>query len=105
MQLLHGFGTIMCFHQTHQNIQTCLPLSLRRCQHGVGLAYASVGAEVNTQLTALRLLLRCLQLGNQRIRIGAYRRRKWVVVVYRHRVVIVSVSVITQAPAVSATYQ
>ena len=90
MQLLLGLGPAMRFHQPHQHFMPCLAFALRSRQHGVGLAHAGVGAEVNAQLAARGKMLLGLQLGDQRVGIGA-RGKGWGMA-YGHRVISVSLA-------------
>ena len=71
VQLLLGLGPAMGFDQAHQHRAAGLALALGGSQHGIGLAHASIGAKVDAQLAACGLHLFGLQLGDQRIRIGA----------------------------------
>ena len=67
----HGFSPAMGFDHANQNIQTGLVFTLGGAEHGVGLADAGAGAQVDAQPAATGALRLSAKLLDELVRIGA----------------------------------
>jgi hypothetical protein len=69
---LCGLGAAMGFHDTGEDIAALGNFTLRRRQHGAGLAYTGIGAEVDTQFAAQGGLFFLLDSDEQGVGVGAF---------------------------------